>query len=162
MELRKHLSFKYIAVVVYFVCFAAYIIIGLQPAEAAKSYAVSGRLNIPEIGLVSDVTTVELEDGTLPTPDTIVGSFTRATNKTFLFGHQSTVFKDLDKIELEDTIIYNNKTYKVYKTETLPTNEIKMNKLLKSEKTDTIVIMTCAGEDLGNKNSTHRLIIWAS
>ena len=162
MELRKHLSFKVIAAMVYFACFAVYIIIGLQPVEATRSYAITGQLSIPDIGLVSDVTAVELDNGNLPTPDDIVGSYTRATNKTFLYGHSSTVFKNLNHINLNSKIIYNNKTYTVYRIEYLPKDEIKMNKILKSETKDTIVIMTCAGKDEGNNKFSHRFIIYAA
>ena len=161
MELRKHLSFKVIAAVAYVVCFLAYIIIGLRPVEAAQSYSISGNLEIPSIDLRSDVTTVELEDGALPTPNNIVGSYSKADNKTFLFGHSSTVFQRLYEVKLEETIIYNNTNYKVSKIEIVPKTDVKMNKLLKSESKDTIIIMTCAGQYLGNKDATHRLIIEA-
>ena len=33
--------------------------------------------------------------------------------------------------------------------------------VLQAESNDTIVLMTCAGQDLGNKDATHRLIITA-
>ena len=78
-----------------------------------------------------------------------------------MFGHSSTVFQRLYEVKLEETIIYNNTNYKVSKIEIVPKTDVKMNKLLKSESKDTIIIMTCAGQYLGNKDATHRLIIEA-
>ena len=42
-----------------------------------------------------------------------------------------------------------------------PKAKIDMRDVLQAESNDTIVLMTCAGQDLGNKDATHRLIITA-
>ena len=161
MELKKRLNIRTVLIGLYAVVFVVYVIVGLQPAEAVQGYETSAELNIPSIGLTSDVTTLQLEDRELKTPDTIVGSFSRAENKTLLIGHSSTVFKDLNKLVLGEEISYNDHIYIVQKIETLEKAEVKMSELLKKTDKDTLAIMTCAGADLGNGDATHRLIITA-
>lgn len=161
MELKKRLNLKAVLIGLYAVVFVAYVIVGLKPAEAAQSYEISAELNIPSIGLVSDVTTLHLEDHELKTPDSIVGSFSRAENKTLLIGHSSTVFQNLDKVAVADEITYDDDIYIVKQIETLEKSEIDMSKLLAQADENTLVIMTCAGTDLGNGDATHRLIITA-
>mgnify|MGYP003312839861 CR=1 FL=1 len=39
---------------------------------------------------------------------------------------------------------------------------INMAEILQEEDKDTLVLMTCAGEDLGNGDSTHRLLVTAT
>ena len=36
-----------------------------------------------------------------------------------------------------------------------------MNKILEASDKDTVVLMTCAGKDLGNGDASHRLIVTA-
>lgn len=161
MELKKRLNIKTVLMGLYAVFFMAYIIVGLNPAEAAQSYEISAELNIPSINLSSDVTALQLEDRELKTPDTIVGSFSRAENKTLLIGHSSTVFQNLNKVKLGEEIDYDNRMYIVQKIETLEKSGIDMSKLLARANKDTLIIMTCAGTDLDNGDATHRLIITA-
>ena len=162
MELKKRLSIRTVLIGLYVVVFVAYLAFGLRPAaEAAQGYEISAELNIPSISLTSGVTTLQLENRELKTPDAIVGSFSRAENKTLLIGHSSTVFKHLNKLMLGEEIIYNDHIYIVQKIETLEKSEVKMSELLKKADKDTLTIMTCAGTDLGNGDATHRLIITA-
>lgn len=160
MELKKHLDFRKVFAILYSVIFAIYIIVGLQPAEAAN-YKVDAKLEIPSIGLDSDVTALKLEDHRLDTPDTIVGSYAGAKNKTLLIGHSTTVFSELNKMRVGDVVIYNGKTYRAISRVFRAKEEIKMTELLKEEKNDTLVLMTCAGELLEGGDATHRLIITA-
>lgn len=161
MELRKHISFRNVFIFVYCLSVALYILIGLQPAKA-RDYVVSGTLSIPAISLNSDVTTLELKNRRLDTPDTIVGSYAVENNKTLLIGHSTTVFSDLPRVRLGDEIIYNDKVYRVDEMVVLAREDISMIDLLKHEERDTLVVMTCAGELLGEGEATHRLIITAS
>ncbi len=161
MELKKRLSPKVIFVGIYAVAFVAYLIYGLQPAEAAE-YEIATDLSVPAIGLTSGVTELKLNNHELDTPDTIVGSFSRAENKTLLIGHSSTALNGLEAIKLKDEIIYNDKVYKVDSIQRLLKEHINMDELLKGSNKDTIVIMTCAGTDLGEGDATHRLIVTAS
>ena len=160
MELKQRLDPKYIFIGLYVVIFLLYVIIGLQPAKA-KTYAVSGRLEIPSIGLVSDITDTGLVDGALETPESIVGSYLENTNKTFLYGHSSTVFNGLHHIKINDTINVNGTSYKVVDSAILPKSAISMKEILKSETSDTIIIMTCAGDLYSDGDASHRLIITA-
>ena len=160
MELRRRLNPRIVFISLYFVCFAVYLFYGLQPAEAAP-YNVFTTLSIPTISLNTDVTNVSLVDGKLDTPDTIVGSYAGGENKTFLFGHSSTVFRNLKDIELGDEIVYFDKEYDVVKLEFKEKSIIDMSEVLKSEKIDTIIIMTCAGILLDNGDATHRFMVTA-
>ena len=161
MELKKRISPKYIFIGLYFVAFLAFLIYGLQPAGAVQSEQISGKLEVPSIGLVSDVTNLELEDRKLNTPDNIVGSFSNHKNKTLLIGHSTTVFEGLKNVKLGDGLVYNDSSYNVIDVETIEKDQIKMSELLKSEENDTLVLMTCVGTLLGDGDSTHRLIITA-
>ena len=160
MELRKHLDFRKVFIGMYILVFSVYLIIGLQPAEATQ-YEFSAELNIPSINLTSDVTTLHLENHSLQTPDTIVGSFVRHPGKTLLIGHASTVFQNLDQISLGDEIIYDGTTYQVTNRTTVEKSAVNMNELLTPTDHDTIIIMTCAGTDLQNNDATHRFIVTA-
>ena len=161
MELKKRLNIRTVLIGLYTVVFVTYVIVGLKPAEAAQGYEISAELNIPSIGLVSDVTILQLENHELKTPDAIVGSFSRAENKTLLIGHSSTVFQSLDKVAVGEEVDYDDRIYIVQKIETLEKSEINMSELLEKADEDTLVIMTCAGTDLGNGDATHRLIVTA-
>ena len=161
MELKRRFDFRKAFTILYIVAFLAFIVIGFQPAEA-QHYEVSGQINIPSIGLTSDVTTLELVDHRLDTPDTIVGSYSKYSSKIFLVGHSSTVFKNLKNVSLNEYIYYDDKTFKVTRIETLEKANINMNLLLMPSKETTLVIMTCAGQPLGAKDATHRLIVTAT
>ena len=161
MELkRRRFDFRKIVTLFYTVAVTTYLILGFQPAEATH-YEISGELNIPSINLASDVTTLELENHRLNTPDTIVGSYTKYDSKIFLIGHSTTVFKNLNQVTPGSTIYYNGKTYQITDIKTLAKSEIDMNILLAPEAHNTLVIMTCAGEILANQDATHRFIVTA-
>lgn len=162
MELKKRLNVRTVLIGLYAVVFVAYVITGLQPAEAVQGYEISAELNIPSIGLDSDVTTLRLENHELKTPDAIVGSFNMAEDKTLLIGHSSTVFQKLDKTSLGDEIFYNNTKYTVKEIKVSEKVDVDMSKLLAPAEEDTVIIMTCAGTDLGNGDATHRLIVTAT
>lgn len=161
MELRRRrFTFRKIATILYIVAFLGWLIVGLQPADAT-AYEVSGEVAIPSINLISSVTKLELKENKLDTPDTIVGSYSSYKNKTFLIGHSSTVFKNLNQVKIADSIFYDNKEYRIIKTQLQKKSDVDMKKILKAESKDTLVVMTCAGEPMGNHDATHRLIITA-
>lgn len=162
MELRKHLSLRFVFIGLYFVAFLAFIIYGLQPADAVEAYDIGGEIAIPSIGLQSDVAILDYENGKLNTPDTIVGSYEKVENKSLLIGHSTTVFSELYKVKLGDEIEYKGKTYEVKMIDMMAKNRISMTKLLEPSEKDTIVIMTCAGKLLDGGDATHRLIITAT
>ena len=160
MELRKHLDSRIIFVGLYVFALIIYIIYGLQPAGAVD-YDITASLNIPSISLSADVTTLEPINGKLDTPDTIVGSYSYHSNKTLLIGHSTTVFSKLNEVSLEDELEYDNNLYRVIAVDFVKKSSVNMNNLLKFEKKDTLVLMTCAGTLLDNGDATHRLIITA-
>ena len=159
MELKRGHDWRRLVSILYVLAFSVYLIIGLQPVEA-RNYDISGEVTIPSINLNSAVTTLTLNNNRLDTPDTIVGSYSR-NNKIFLIGHSSTVFKNLHLVKLGDVVYYKDKIYKIIGTETLAKSQIDMNEILTPTKQNTLVIMTCAGEDLGGGDATHRLIVTA-
>lgn len=160
MELKRHLDWRKVFVILYSVVFVVYAVVGLKSAEAAE-FDVKTGLYLPSIGLEANVTEMELKERKLNTPETIVGSFSENTNKTLLVGHSSTVFHDLDKLSIDDELVYQGRLYRVTAREVRAKSEISMVKLLEAEKIDTLVLMTCAGEDLGGGDASHRLIIEA-
>ena len=160
MELKRRLNPRVIFVSLYLIFFAAYIIYGLQPAEAVH-YEITNRLSIPSISLETDVTQLEVKNGKLNTPDTIAGSFTKAQNKTLLIGHSTTVFQNLQQVDLGDEISYDGKKFRVIKLEYKEKSRVDMSEILKSEERETIVIMTCAGELYDSGDATHRFMITA-
>ena len=147
-------------VLVNFIIVAIYLAIGLQPAWAEK-YDIATELEIPSIGLKSDVTTVHPVDAKLETPNSIVGRYSSHKNKTFLYGHASGVFRDLDKLEIGALIYYDELYYEVVDAIVMERDKIEMGYLLDAAEVDTLVIMTCAGESLGGGEATHRLILTA-
>ena len=163
MELKRTFDIRRFVVLSYFLLASIYLAVGFSPKMAeAVNYDISASLSIPAINLNSEVTAMTLHDGILDTPDTAVGSFSRAKNKIFLVGHRMGIFKDLDLVLVGDKITYENITYIVKQTEILAKAEISMNKLLDEAEVPTLVVMTCAGETLPGGDATHRLIITAS
>ncbi|MDO4742368.1 MAG: sortase [Candidatus Saccharibacteria bacterium] len=160
MERRRTLVLRNVVTLAYFAMVLICFMVFLRPASA-KNYEISGKVEIPSIKLNSDVTTTSMREHRLETPDDIVGSFSRTENNTFLFGHSSGVFKDLDKVKVGDKIIYNDIEYIVSNLGVFEKSKIVMDELLSEREVKTLVVMTCAGEDLGKGDATHRLIITA-
>lgn len=151
---------RVIFIAFYAVFLAAYIIIGLQPAEAA-SYKISSNISIPSINLTSGITKLTLENGQLSIPDDIIGEFYSSKKNVLLLGHSTSSFQNLENVKLEDIINYNDKTYRVSDIKIVEKESIKMTELLKSTGTSKLTLMTCAGTLLPNQDATHRLIITA-
>lgn len=160
MELKRHLDLRYLFVSLYFVAFAIYLLIGLQPV-GATNYNISSELMIPRIGLKTDVASLNLRDGNLDTPESIVGSFSKYPRKTLLIGHSTTVFQRLNDVEANDSIILDGNKYHIVSKYVTPKSDISMTELLRDSGRNTIVLMTCAGELIGNGDATHRLIVVA-
>jgi LPXTG-site transpeptidase (sortase) family protein len=160
MELKRGISFRKIFTFVYVIAFLGYLVGYFVPADGT-AYTMDGGLVIPSIDLISGVTKLELKDRKLNTPDTIVGSYSNHTNKTLLIGHSTTIFKNLYQAKIDDSILYNNIEYKISNMEIFEKSDIDMKELLKAEDTDTLVLMTCAGELMSNNDATHRLIVTA-
>lgn len=160
MRIKRHVSFRRIAIVVYVLAFFIFLSTDLKPVDAVN-YDLEGTLSIPSIGLESNVARLTVENHKLNTPDTIVGSYSRAENKTLLVGHSTTVFTDLGDLAVGEVVRYHDKDYLVVDIAVMDKPDISMNELLKESDEDTLVIMTCAGEDLGGGDFTKRLIVTA-
>ena len=78
-----------------------------------------------------------------------------------MIGHSTDVFRDLDKLKLDDMVQYDDKTYRVVLIDMMLKNTIDMKELLRGADKDTIVIMTCAGTLLDGGDATHRLMVTA-
>ena len=149
MELKRHFDFRKVFLLLYCTLFVVYLVIGLQPADAVE-YNITDHLGIASIQLSSDVTSLSVTKNGLETPDSIVGSYQNNRNKTLLIGHSSTVFTRLHEVEVGDTVYYGDKLYRVVNKIVLAKSDINMKDVLKTESIDTLKIMTCAGDDLGN------------
>lgn len=148
---------KRVLLLFYLFALPLYIFYGLQPAEATEPQHY---LNIPDIKLDTPVTRVYLENNKIPTPDYLPGLFERPQLK-FLIGHSSLIFQDLKQLSLHQKLFLDQKTYQIRKIVTQHQSTIDMSELLKTPKTPQLILMTCAGEPLGNHNYTHRLLIFA-
>lgn len=137
-----------------------YLFIGFQPSYPAEA-ASYPQLEISSINLKTPVAPLTLQDRQLIAPDVIAGAYSQAQNKIFIIGHSTTVFKKLDQVHVDDILTYLDKTYRVTELKTLQKSDISMTEILRAESEDTIIIMTCAGESLPNRDATHRLIITA-
>ena len=100
-------------------------------------------------------------DRKLTPPETIAGSYSQNENKTLIIGHSSTVFKKLEQVRLGNEIKYGDKTYIVTNTVTLEKSQVDMSSVLATSESNTLVLMTCAGDPLPDQDATHRLLITA-
>lgn len=146
--------------VFYMVAIPAFIIVGLQPAEAIDASGLP-TLSIPMVSIETPVTQSRLDGKQLYVPDRIAAVYSEDPSKLLLMGHSSTVFQDLKKIELGDEIYYNGNTYEVKDIVTKAKATISMKEILAPAEQETVIIMTCAGEPLGANDYTHRLIVTA-
>lgn len=151
---------KVLAVTFFMIMIPIYLFIGLQPTPLvdAASYPA---LEIPAINLKTPVASVELIDRQLAVPATIAGVYQPFENKLFIIGHSSTVFQNLDQLEVGQAFSYNGQHFLVTDRIILEKSAISMNALLSDAPDKTIIIMTCAGEPLPNQDATHRLIVTA-
>ena len=105
-----------------------YLYFGLQPNIPADA-ASYPRLVIPGIQLDTPVEELELEDRQLNVPDMIAGSYSSEPNKTLIVGHSSTVFEDLDQLEIGQELTYNDRNYEITYLEVLAKEKISMRKV---------------------------------
>lgn len=153
-------TIKVILVLFLTVALPVYLYLGFQPNIPADA-ASYPQLMISSIGLETPVEQIELNGRQLNVPDMIAGSYSSEPNKTLIVGHSSTVFADLDQIKIGQELVYDSRSYEVTYREVLAKENISMKKVLSEAPTDTIILMTCAGESLPNQDATHRLIITA-
>lgn len=171
MPFRFHFERKHIIIaliIFYLIALPIYFYFGFQPsmnsaaAMAAEAENAVTSIQIPNISLDTPVVESTLNGSVLSVPDYIAARFVGGKNKTLIMGHSSTVFENLTGVAAGDEIIYAGKIYHVDEVFVKEKSEISMNEILAAEKTDTLVLMTCYGEDLGGQDYSHRLIIYAS
>ncbi len=138
-----------------------YLFIGMQPT-ISLDYSGYPNLEIPVIGLNTPVTTLELKNHQLIAPELIAGSFSQHDNKTLIIGHSSSVFEKLNKLKSGDQFVYQDKSYVITNSEVLAKSNVNMQAILAPAPSDTIILMTCAGDPLPNQDATHRLIVTAT
>ncbi len=158
---KKLANPRAIFVGVYAVFLAAYIIIGLQPVSATSTQQSFTSLVIPSIDLNTEVAKIHLKDGRLTIPDEIAGEFHTSRKNHLLLGHSTTVFRDLGNIKIGDKIYYSDNQYIVSSQKIIEKSDISMKDILRSDGSNKITLMTCAGELLDNQDATKRLIITA-
>ncbi len=158
---KKLASPRAIFVSVYAVFLAVYIIVGLQPVSATSTTQIINTLSIPSIDLETNVTKLTLKDKELQIPDDIVGEFHTSKKNHLLLGHSTTIFKNLENLDVGDTIYYGDNRYIVSTEEIKDKDQVNMKELLKNTGAEKITLMTCAGELLENQDATRRLIITA-
>lgn len=137
-------------------------LVGLS-AFATTINPPNATLKIPAINLTSAVTPTDLANNTLETPDSIIGSYTN-NQKIFLFAHNTTSFKNLHNLKINDQILYqkDNEVHTYYATniELKPVENVLMTKILKDTPAPTLILMTCSGQKQ-NGQYPDRLIIYA-
>lgn len=149
---------------VYFLAGAAFFYFGFQPATSAEAvYAEESKnaadhLSISSINLGVPVAEINLNGSDLEVPEQIVGAYSVHKNKTLLIAHSTTAFKNLDQLQEGALVSYNRVNYKVTNIETKEKSEISMQEILSAAKTPTLVLMTCAGEQISDTDFSHRLI----
>ncbi|MBR0403218.1 class F sortase [Candidatus Saccharibacteria bacterium] len=146
--------------VFYMIAIPAFIIVGLQPAQAVDVDGLPS-LSIPTVGIDTPVAESTLDGKQLSVPDRIAAAYSTDPSKLFLMGHSATVFKTLKNIRKGDEVYYNGNTYVVSDITTKPKSEISMKEILAPAEQETVIIMTCAGRSLGANDYTHRLIVTA-
>ncbi len=137
-----------------------YLLIGFQPALPVDALDYP-HLDIPSINLQTPVAPLELKNHELETPATIAGAYSQNSNKILIIGHSSTVFQQLENVQLGQVLTYDKKLYQISHIETQAKSEISMRDVLAGAPQETIIIMTCAGTPLPNQDATHRLMVTA-
>lgn len=169
-KLRNRKIRLYVGIfLIYFVAGFAFLAIGLQPVKSAEAvYATEAEsaeeyLEIPAISLSTPVKISTLTGSDLSVPEQIAASYSMHDNKYFIFGHSSSVFKDIKNLQIGNQIIYQGQSYKVSLVEEKAKANVNMEDILASADIPTIILMTCSGEKIEGTNGdhTHRIIVTA-
>lgn len=134
----------FVAFIAYAIFFFNFIYFGLKSSVSAEEI---GEISIPSVSISSKIDKIALKDGRLDTPEFSVGAYSLSKNRIFLFAHSTSAFKNLEKVELEDKIIYNSENFIATKRIIVPVEEVDMEKLLRDSGEESLVLMTCYGEE---------------
>ena len=154
---------------IYFIAGFAFILIGLQPSKSATSvYAkeaaeATATLEMPTINLKAPVTEVSLIGKDLEVPEQIAGAYSINKNKTLIIGHSSTIFTNLQNVQIGQSFTYKSTTFIIKSIVEKKKEDVSMKDILSSASTPTVIIMTCSGDTIPNTDGdhTHRLIVTA-
>ncbi len=138
-----------------------YLYIGFQPNISTQALGYP-ELSIPSITLKTPVEPLQLTERQLIAPSTIAGAYSSNPSKTLIIGHAATVFQNLDQTATGNILTYDSQSYQIVDSQTLEKSDIDMEEILSPAETNTIIIMTCAGEPLPGQDATHRLIVTAT
>lgn len=160
MRLKRHYS-RHLLVGIYLFLIGIIGYLGIQPHTVeANSNLI---LEAPKIGLKSEVKILALnEDYTLTAPDRIAGLYYASENNTFIIGHSSTVFGNLQDLKINDQIKLDNHTYQIVSLYSQSKSSISMSKILEPKLVPTLTLMTCHGEKIADQDYAERLIISAT
>ena len=162
-KVKKHHFSRFLIATAYILALGTYLVVGFQTRPEVEANS-DDRLVIPAIDLSTPVKNLTRDHNTLTAPETIPGAYSENLHKTLLIGHSSTIFEDLKDLKIGDRITFDGAAYVINNLETLKKDDIDMRAIIASptDGTDTLVLMTCAGESIGNRDYTHRLIITAA
>ena len=159
MRLKRHYSRQiFIGIYLFTLMAIGYLGFQIHTVEANSNLV----LEAPKIGLKSEIKVLNLNDDyTLTAPDRIAGLYYAAENNTFIIGHSSTVFSNLQDLKINDQIQLDNHSYKITKLFSQNKNSISMSKILEPKAVPTLTLMTCHGEKVADNDYSERLIISA-
>jgi sortase (surface protein transpeptidase) len=152
-------KFSWIFGIMYFFVIFGTVFYFFKPKEADAMS--EERLFIPSIGMIARVKNIEREGSKLVPPDLEAGAYHPAIHKTVLLGHSTSIFNTLKNVEMDDRITFDNKDYTITRIEIVEKTAVNMEEVVSETEKNTIVLMTCYGEPLGEQDYTHRFIVTA-
>ncbi len=169
-RLGKKAKIRLLCFLMYFLAAFSLVLLGIKiihnsnAVYAKEAAAATQTLFIPTISLSAPVIESQFTGKDLTVPDQIAASYSAHSNKTLLFGHSSTIFRDLQNLNPGAEVYFAGKKYQITQREEKKKSDISMQEILREEQTDTIVLMTCSGNAIPGTNGdhTHRLIFTAT
>lgn len=115
-------------------------------------------LEIPSIGLKTQMVQTYAENKDIQVPDSVPGYFIDNSQNILILGHNSSIFSRLKEIPQSISIYHNNQptTYNLQTYEDTPNENISMKSVLAYPG---VVLMTCSGEYI-NGHYNKRLILY--
>jgi LPXTG-site transpeptidase (sortase) family protein len=151
-----------VGAVLYVALAITYFAVGLMPARAEDELTAVGTLSIGSINMEqAEVVETKAKGKQLIIPDEKIAIYSTHKSKLLLMAHSETAFRDINRLNIGDEIIYNGEKYEVLSMKYEQIEDIKMSEILKAEEKKTIVLMTCAGKEMDDGNFSERLIIEA-
>ena len=153
-----------VVLLTFYIVGGGFYVFGLS-AFATNVGETVGVLRIPQVKVATDVRVALLDGDELLTPEKSAAIYERG-GKKFIYGHNTTVFRNLDSIFEGDAIYFVDSAgaeldYFVTKVGYLSVDEIDMDLLLgEMSGENDLILMTCAGK-IVNGDYDERLVIFA-